>query len=67
MVIRWFNEKDRQDMRDAAEERRVLFALEEEYAVYREASRDVPLTEGMLRILNGEIQFDPNRKIEEEN
>ena len=36
MTIRWFSDQDRQDMADAREERRVLFALCEEYEVYRE-------------------------------
>ncbi len=32
MTIRWFTDADRQDMRDAAEERRVLRELEDKYA-----------------------------------
>ncbi|SFU07126.1 hypothetical protein SAMN05660657_05353 [Geodermatophilus amargosae] len=59
MAIRWFSDKDRQELRDAAEEARVLAELEQKFAVYREADR-TPLTEGQLRILNGELKIDPN-------
>jgi len=31
VTIRWFTDADRQDMRDAEEERRVLYELEDKY------------------------------------
>ena len=61
MTIRWFTDQDRQDMADAAEERAVLRELEERYAVYRE-DPGIPSTEGMLRLLNGEIDLSPSRR-----
>ena len=36
MTIRWFTDADRQDMRDAAEEVRVLAELQRKYAPCRE-------------------------------
>jgi hypothetical protein len=36
VTIRWFTDADRQDMRDAAEERRVLDELVRKYTTYRE-------------------------------
>ncbi|MGY1730124.1 hypothetical protein ACI798_01290 [Geodermatophilus sp. SYSU D01045] len=63
MAIVWFTDRDRQDMADAREERRVLYELTEKYTVYREADRDAkPLTEGQLRILDGELTIDPSRR-----
>jgi len=35
VTIRWFTDSDRQDMRDAAEERRVLDELVQEYRPMR--------------------------------
>ncbi|MGY1607249.1 MULTISPECIES: hypothetical protein [unclassified Geodermatophilus] len=61
MAIVWITDEDRQDMHHAAEERRVPAELEQKYAVYREADR-TPLTEGRLRILNGQLDLSPSRR-----
>ena len=63
MTIRWFTDADRQDMRDAAEERRVLAELEDRYAPCRvmtpkERDREVKYPR---RIWNGP-PIDPNRR-----
>ncbi|MGY1830167.1 hypothetical protein ACI8AA_07010 [Geodermatophilus sp. SYSU D01180] len=47
MAIVWFTDRDRQDMADAREERRVLDELTERYAVYREVEGP-PGTETLL-------------------
>ncbi|MGY1778096.1 hypothetical protein ACI8AV_19785 [Geodermatophilus sp. SYSU D00804] len=63
MAIVRFTDRDRQDTADAREERRVLDELTEKHTVYREADRDQePLTEGQLRILDGELRIDPSRR-----
>jgi hypothetical protein len=62
MAIRWFTDEDREEMARAREDMAVYQELVARYAVYREASRE-PLTEGRLRILNGEVELDPRRRL----
>ncbi|WP_157936854.1 hypothetical protein [Geodermatophilus chilensis] len=57
MTIRWFTDRDRQDMRDAQEERRVLDELELKYAT--EAS--VEVTAEQIRLIEN-LQIDPYRR-----
>lgn len=64
MTIRWFTDADRQDMRDAAEERRVLDEL-----VRRYASRVMSAEERAERIAHhrthremGTLRIDPYRR-----
>ena len=66
MTIRWFTDVDRQDMRDAAEERRVLDELERKYRPLHTITpeeRDVAVT--YLRE-HGEnltgLPIDPHRR-----
>ncbi len=63
MAIHWFTDEDREEMARAREDMAVYQELVARYAVYREASRE-PLTEGQLRILNGEVRIDPSRRLE---
>jgi hypothetical protein len=62
MAIRWFTDEDREEMARAREDMAVYQELVARYAVYREASRE-RLTEGRLRILNGEVELDPRRRL----
>ncbi len=62
MAIRWFTDEDREEMARAREDMAVYQELVARYAVYREASRE-PLTEGRLRILNGEGRIDPRGRL----
>ncbi len=57
MTIRWFTDRDRQDMRDAQEERRVLDELELKYAT--EAS--VEVTAEQIPLIEN-LQIDPYRR-----
>jgi hypothetical protein len=63
MAIHWFTDEDREEMARAREDMAFFYELVEKYTVYREASRE-PLTEGRLRILNGEVRIDPSRRLE---
>jgi hypothetical protein len=63
VAIRWFTDADRQDMRDAAEERRVLYELQRKYAPCREITPE----ERAERIANFKehisgLPIDPNRR-----
>lgn len=57
MAIHWFTDRDRQDMRDAEEERAVLEALERKYAT---ETPDVPMTPELIRKL--EDRIDPRSR-----
>lgn len=59
MTIRWFTDADRQDMRDAEEERRVLNDLDMKYTRWSTDSREVP-ADRMLTI--DHLQVDPKRR-----
>ena len=60
VTIRWFTDADRQDMRNAKEERRVLDELE--LAEGRKRSPGgVPVTEAQLRKI-AHIRIDPCRR-----
>ena len=61
MAIRWFTDEDREEMARAREDTAVHRELVARYTVYRQASRE-PLTEGRLRILDGEVEIDPRRR-----
>ncbi len=66
MTIRWFTDADRQDMRDAAEERRVLFELEMKYLPLHTMTpeeRDVAVADFQKheKIMNT-LQIDPYRR-----
>lgn len=62
MTIRWFTDADRQDMRDAAEERRVLDELVQKYR----PMRTITAEERAERIANpremGTLRIDPYRR-----
>ncbi len=66
MTTRWFTDADRQDMRDAAEEVRVLAELERRYAppcreiTPEERDRAIALSTLWER-LSG-LRIDPNRR-----
>ena len=62
MAIRWFTDEDREDMARAREDTAVHRELVARCTVYREATRELPLTEGRLRILDGEVEIDPRRR-----
>ncbi len=66
MTIRWFTDADRQDIRDAAEERRVLFQLEMRYLPLRTMTpeeRDVAVADFQKheKIMNT-LLIDLNRR-----
>ena len=60
MTIRWFTDADREDMRNAKEERRVLDEFELAAARKRPAS-NVPMTEAQLRTFDN-LLIDPSRR-----
>ncbi len=66
MTIRWFTDADRQDMRDAEEERRVLAELVDKYMlmhVMTPEERDVAVADFQKheKIMNT-LLIDPNRR-----
>ncbi len=66
MTIRWFTDADRQDMRDATEERRVLDELVQKYEPCREITpeeRDVAVADFQKyeKIMNT-LLMDPYRR-----
>ena len=61
MAIRWFTDEDREEMARVREDTAVHRELVARCTVYRQASRE-PLTEGRLRILDGEVEIDPRRR-----
>jgi hypothetical protein len=62
VTIRWFTDADRQDMRNAKDERRVLDELQVAEARNRSPG-GVPVTEAQLRkIENLRIRIDPFRR-----
>jgi hypothetical protein len=60
VTIRWFTDTDRQDMRNAKEERRVLDELESGAARCR-PSGVVPMTEALLLKLEN-LRIDPTQR-----
>jgi hypothetical protein len=60
VTIRWFTDADRQDMRNAEEERRVLDELELAQACSRVSSRRWETTARLRKIEN--LQIDPGRR-----
>ena len=60
VTIRWFTDTDRQDMRNAEEERRVLDELESGAARCR-PSGGVPMTEALLPKLEN-LRIDPTQR-----
>ncbi len=66
MTIRWFTDADRQDMRDAEEERRVLYELELKYRpmhVMTPEERDVAVSNHLAHGESGKpLQIDPYRR-----
>ncbi|MGY1738623.1 hypothetical protein [Geodermatophilus sp. SYSU D00684] len=64
MAIVWFTDRDRQDMADAREERRVLDELDRRYTRYVEGS-EVPISPRLLRLLET-LDLSPRRRAEGE-
>jgi hypothetical protein len=60
VTIRWFTDADRQDMRNAEEERRVLDELELAEARKRPPG-GVPVTAAQLRKIEN-LRIDPSRR-----
>jgi len=60
VTIRWFTDADRQDMRNAEEERRVLDELERAQACSQDSSRRWETTARLRKIEN--LQIDPGRR-----
>ncbi|SET40491.1 hypothetical protein [Geodermatophilus poikilotrophus] len=65
MAVRWFTDADRQDMRNAAEERRVLDELVRTYAPLRvmtaEERAEAIAQSTLWERLSG-LRIDPNRR-----
>ncbi len=65
MTIRWFTDADRQDMRDAAEESRVLYELVDKYApcrVMTPEDRDKAIAQDRLWERLSGLPIDPYRR-----
>ena len=63
MTIRWFTDADRQDMRNAAEEARVLHELQDKYQpmhVMTPEERDVQVPHRWENLTG--LPIDPNRR-----
>jgi hypothetical protein len=62
VTIRWFTDADRQDMRNAVEERRVMYELVQKYA----PGREITAEERAERIANNRdmstLTIDPYRR-----
>jgi len=57
VTIRWFTDADRHDMRNAKEERQVLYELELAAARKREPNGRIPMTDRI-----GNLRIDPTQR-----
>lgn len=65
MTIRWFTDADRQDIRDAEEERRVLYELIEKYDPPRtmtDEEREAAIKRYPVERRMSTLKIDPNRR-----
>ncbi len=66
VTIRWFTDADRQDMRDAADERRVLAELQDKYAPLHVITPEERAEAIAYHRAHGEsisgLPIDPNRR-----